>query len=71
MRRSRGQYDKYERTMLSRLFNWRLSPINLSRPEADLGSREEDGSTQASLQHGILRTHVRHCRWVTAKNEES
>ena len=23
------------------------------------------------MQRSILRTHARHCRWVTAKNEES
>ena len=67
-------------TLLSRLFNGRLSPINLSRfssfatanaPEENLGSREEDGSIQASLHRSILRTQARHCCWVTAKNEES
>ena len=63
---------------LSRLFNGRLSPINLSRfssfatanvREAGLG--QEDGSTLAGLQRGILRTQARHCCWVTAKNEVS
>ena len=53
--------------LLSRLFNGRLSPTNLSRctsfatanaPEANLGSSEEDGNVQA-------------CCWVTARNEES
>ena len=58
----------------------RLSPMNLSRPtsfatadapEANLGSSEEGGNMQASLQRSVLRTQARHCCWVTAKNEES
>ena len=62
-----------------RLFNGHLS-LNLSRlssfaienaPEANLGSREEEGNMQANLQRSILRTQARHCCRVTAKNEES
>ena len=65
--------------LLSRLLQGRLSPRNLSRlssfatadgPEANLGSKEEGGSMQASLQRNILRKQARHCCWVTAKNEE-
>ena len=57
------------RVLLSRLFNRRLSPINLPRfsffatsnaPEADLKSREEGGNTHDSLQRGGLRTQARH-----------
>ena len=40
-------------------------------PEANLGSREEGGSTYASLQRSILRTQAHHYCWSTAKNEES
>ena len=79
MRLSRGQQGKCARLMLlSQQFNKRLSPMN-SRPsfatanafEANLGSREEDGNMQASLQRSTLRTQARHCCWVAAKNEES
>ena len=67
MRRSRVQQGKCAHPMLlSRQFNGRLSPMDLSRPsafaaanapEASLESREEDGSSvQDSLQRNILRT---------------
>ena len=61
---------------LSRLFNGRLSPMNLSQPsslatanapEANLGSKEDGGNMQASLQRNILRTQARRCCWVTGK----
>ena len=57
------------RCFFSRLFNGRLSSINMSRfssfatasaPEDNLGSRAECGSTQASLQRSILLTQARH-----------
>ena len=66
--------------LLSPLFNGRLPPMNLSRPssfatanapEANLGSREEDGNMQANLQRRSLRTQACHCCWVTTNNEES
>ena len=48
--------------LLSRLLNGRLFPMKVSRlssfasanaPEANLGSKEEDGNAQASLQHAF------------------
>ena len=81
MRRSRGQQGKCARpVLLSLLSSGRLSPMNQSRrssfatanaPEADLGSKEDGGDMQASLQCNILRMQARHCCRVTAKYEES